>query len=57
MKTEKVADLKTVDLRVWCEHCCVRIAPNEERAEAGKKTYHTRCLPKASPKLKSKAAV
>ncbi len=36
-------EIKVVDFRVWCEHCRIRVAPHEERAEAGGKTYHPRC--------------
>jgi hypothetical protein len=31
MKREK-AGIKVQDLKVWCEHCCIRIAPHEEIA-------------------------
>ena len=54
MKVEK-AGIKTADFRVWCEHCCIRIAPHEERTAAGGKTYHPRCYSKlfsAIPKPK-----
>jgi len=34
------------DIRIWCEGCCIRIAPNEERVEAGGKSYHVGCSPK-----------
>jgi hypothetical protein len=32
---------------VWCEHCCIRIAPNEERVALESKTYHQRCYAKS----------
>ena len=34
---------ETKDFRVWCEFCCIRIAPHEERITASDKSYHTRC--------------
>ena len=34
------------DLKVWCEGCCIRIAPNEERIESSGRSYHPRCRPK-----------
>jgi hypothetical protein len=48
MKTEK-AGIKSLDLRVWCEHCCIRIAPHEERTAIDGKTYHPRCHSKLVP--------
>lgn len=39
------------DHRVWCESCCLRIAPLEERTVALKKTYHPRCYSKLLPKV------
>jgi hypothetical protein len=42
----------TDDLKVWCESCCLRVAPNEERTVAGGKTYHSRCYSKLSAKPK-----
>ena len=44
MKVSKVA--KPVEFRVWCESCCVRVAPNEERAVVDGKTYHPNCYSK-----------
>ena len=44
------------EFRVWCEHCCIRIAPHEERTVAGGKSYHPRCyskLPLTNGKSKS----
>jgi hypothetical protein len=46
-----------VEFRVWCEQCCIRIAPHEERTVAGEKSYHPRCyskLPVPNGKRKSK---
>jgi hypothetical protein len=31
------------EFRVWCEYCCIRIAPNEERIAARGKSYHSGC--------------
>ena len=42
-------------IKVWCEHCCIRIDPNEERIGVGGKTYHPHCYSKlvsAIPKPK-----
>ena len=36
------------EVKVWCERCCIRIAPNEERVESKGKCYHLRCVPKPS---------
>jgi hypothetical protein len=52
MKTAKVEN-KSADLRVWCEVCCIRIAPSEERTVIKGKTYHSNCY----SKLATKAAV
>lgn len=30
-------------LRVWCDQCGIRIAPQEERTAVKGKTYHPRC--------------
>ena len=38
--------------RVWCESCCIRIAPNEERTNVGSKAYHKHCYSKLSSKAK-----
>jgi len=45
MKVEK-AEGKTGDFRVWCEHCSIRIAPNEEQIVVDAKPYHQRCYTK-----------
>jgi hypothetical protein len=39
--------LKASDFGVWCEHCCIRIAPNEERVALKNRIYHQRCYAKA----------
>ena len=38
-----------VDIRVWCEQCRIRIAPNEERTVNREKVYHQRCYSKLVP--------
>ena len=40
-------------LNVWCESCCIRVAPNEERMVVQGKTYHRRCHSKLSAKTKT----
>jgi len=40
------------DFRVWCEHCSIRVAPNEEQTVVDGKTYHPQCYPKAAAKPK-----
>jgi len=42
VKVEKV-DIKVAEFRVWCDQCCIRIAPHEERIALGGKSYHPRC--------------
>ena len=48
MKTAKVESPK-LDFKVWCEQCCIRIAPNEERAVIDGKIYHQQCSSKLAP--------
>ena len=31
------------EFRVWCDSCCIRIAPNEERTMVRDKAYHVSC--------------
>jgi hypothetical protein len=45
----KKADSPNSDLKLWCERCCIRIAPNEERTVSRGKTYHLQCYSKAFP--------
>ena len=45
MKIKKV-ETANVDFRVWCDHCCIRIAPHEERTAVGGKAYHPGCFSK-----------
>ena len=43
------SDSEAIKLRnfgVWCEHCSIRIAPNEERVAVKNKIYHQRCFAK-----------
>jgi hypothetical protein len=51
MKPAK-APIGGTELRVWCESCCIRIAPNEERTVIRGKVYHPHC----SQKLKNRTA-
>jgi len=53
MKTEKARIPITDFIKVWCEHCRIRIDEREERTDAGGKTYHPDCylaLVPAAPK-------
>jgi hypothetical protein len=43
------ANLKVEELRVWCDSCSIRIAPNEEQIAVADKTYHQRCYAKTKP--------
>ena len=47
MKIAKV-EIPNAELKVWCERCRVRIAPNEEQTLIRGKVYHPRCRPKLS---------
>ena len=54
VKTVKaVKTVKTVapvvEFRIWCDLCCIRIAPHEERNAVNGKTYHPRCYSKTYP--------
>ena len=42
------------DPRVWCQHCRVRISPNEDQVASGDKVYHKHCFSKRSPVRKTK---
>jgi hypothetical protein len=57
MKTGQTVKAKvenaSSELKVWCESCCIRIAPNEERTSVGSKTYHKHCYSKLSTKPKN----
>ncbi|PYS02167.1 MAG: hypothetical protein DMG12_14240 [Acidobacteria bacterium] len=55
MRAEKAEIPITDFIKVWCEHCGIRIDPNEERTGVGVKTYHPHCYSKlfsAVPKPK-----
>ena len=41
MKAEKEPEFK-----IWCEECCIRIAPNEERVVNSGKMFHAQCYSK-----------
>ena len=43
MKAEKARIPITDFIKVWCEHCRIRIDANEERTGVGGKTYHSDC--------------
>ena len=53
-KVEK-AGITNTELKVWCAHCSIRIAPNEEHIVVREKTYHERCYPKGPPIAKPKS--
>jgi len=36
-------EIKVAEFKVWCEQCCIRIAPHEERIALSGKSYHPRC--------------
>jgi hypothetical protein len=46
------AESTGAELKVWCESCCIRVAPNEERIVVRGKTYHSHCYSKLSSKPK-----
>jgi hypothetical protein len=43
MKKVNKAEVDNGNLKVWCEHCSIRIAPNEGRIAADGKIYHQHC--------------
>ena len=49
-KTENTS----VEHRVWCDKCCIRIAESEERTLIGEKAYHVQCYAKLKPGPKKK---
>jgi hypothetical protein len=57
MKTGQVVKTKVenvnTEIRVWCESCCIRIAPSEQRTTVRGKTYHSHCYSKLSTKPKN----
>ena len=54
MRTMKMAKAENAEaeLKVWCESCCIRVAPNEERIVVRGKTYHSHCYSKLNSKPK-----
>jgi hypothetical protein len=38
--------IKDAEFKVWCEHCSIRIAPNEEQIVFRDRTYHRGCYVK-----------
>jgi len=53
-KVEK-AETRNTELKVWCEHCSIRISPNEEQVVVRGKTYHVRCHLKLHTPAKPKS--
>lgn len=41
------------EFKIWCERCCIRVAPNEQRTVVRGKTYHPHCYNKLTAKPKS----
>lgn len=54
MKAAKAA-AGNAEFNVWCEKCCIRVAPNEEQTVVGGKTYHSHCASKLGTKPKANA--
>jgi hypothetical protein len=57
VKTMKVAKAEnpTAEFKVWCESCCIRVAPNEERIVIRGKIYHSHCYSKLNSEQKADA--
>jgi hypothetical protein len=53
MKAVKVVESASAEFRVWCESCCIRVAPNEVRTVVRGKTYHPNCYSKLNAKAKA----
>jgi len=53
-ETMKVAKAESTgaEPKVWCESCCIRVAPNEEQIVIRGKTYHSHCYSKLNSKPK-----
>ena len=49
------AGTRNAELKVWCAHCSIRIAPNEEQIVVRDKTYHERCYLKLPAIAKPKS--
>jgi hypothetical protein len=57
MKKMNNAPVGTGELKVWCEHCSIRIAPNVDRVASDGKIYHQHCYEKyLAPSLKTTVA-
>jgi hypothetical protein len=60
MKTKAAAKAKVessgtaAEFKIWCEECCIRIAPFDERIVSKGKTYHARCYAKLDPAASDK---
>jgi hypothetical protein len=52
MKKKDVAVAENHNLKVWCEHCSIRIAPSETRVASAGKIYHERCYGKSGAHAK-----
>lgn len=48
VKTEST----NAEFKIWCERCCIRVAPNEQRTVVRGKTYHPHCYSKLTAKPK-----
>ena len=48
MKKKAAAEVDNGSLKVWCEHCSIRIAPSEMKVASDGKVYHERCYEKSS---------
>jgi hypothetical protein len=51
MKAEKARIPITDFIKVWCEHCRIRIDAYEERTEGGGKPYHPDCYAELFPAI------
>jgi hypothetical protein len=49
MKKRSGAEVENSNLKTWCEHCSIRIAPNEVRVNSDGKIYHQHCHEKCFP--------
>ena len=49
MKKKSPAEAENSSLKIWCEHCSIRIAPNELRVNSDGKVYHQHCHEKRFP--------
>ena len=55
MKAPAKTETTTAEFRIWCEHCCIRIAPQSERTLVQGKAYHPQCYSKATVATTRKA--